>query len=79
MDVAAQPVALRRVEPLSHPGGDIIRGDRCEAETLEGGTSQRNISVGRRLLCGRLSECASEQPPCAARRAERRTSVSEQY
>ena len=25
MDVAAQPVALRRVEPPSHPGGDIIR------------------------------------------------------
>ena len=25
MDVAAQPAPLRRVEPLSHPGGHIIR------------------------------------------------------
>jgi hypothetical protein len=41
-------------------------------------TPQRNISVGRRLLYWRPIECASEQPPRAARRAERRTSVSEQ-
>jgi hypothetical protein len=69
---------LEHHTPCSLGSGTRLKPN-CKRRNTREGTSQRNNSVGRQLLCRRPSECASEQPPYVARRAERRTSMTEQY